>query len=73
MRTLHEYTDPRPVRVVAKARKRCPDCWRMIERGEEAILTDDRHLVAAVQWHGRRYVRGAWHLRHPACADAGSA
>lgn len=53
--------------VVAKTRKRCRVCQQMIEVGEPAILTDDRYMADAIQWHGRKYRRGAWHLWHPVC------
>jgi hypothetical protein len=55
--------------VVARKRKRCPGCRSMIEVGETAVLTDDRYMDAQIQWHGRRYQRGAWHSWHPACHD----
>lgn len=55
--------------VRAKARKRCPHCGRMVEVGERAVLTDDRHMAHQPNWMGRTYQRGAWHLWHPACVD----
>jgi|SRR5687767_2820808 len=53
--------------VTAKARKRCPHCRKLIEAGEQAILTDDRYMTSKVQWFGREYQRGAWHIWHPDC------
>lgn len=56
-----------PREVTAKTRKRCPHCRQMIEKGERAVLTDDRHMSQRLQDFGRSYVRGAWHLWHPHC------
>jgi hypothetical protein len=42
-------------------------CKQMIEVGDSAVLTDDRYRDSKVQWFGRSYKRGAWHLWHPAC------
>lgn len=56
--------------VTAKTRKRCPHCKLMAEKGEEAVLTDDRFQREAYKPHtgGTMTVtRGAWHLWHPAC------
>jgi hypothetical protein len=59
-----------PITVTAKTRKRCPACKQMIEVGESAVLTDDRYMDSRVQWFGRQYARGAWHLWHSACHAA---
>ena len=75
MRAPHPIGEPRaPLAVTAKTRKRCPGCNRMIEVGEVATLTDDRHMVDNISRnHGAaqyRAVRGAYHLWHPTCRDA---
>lgn len=54
-------------RVMAQTRKRCPRCYRMVEAGELAVLTDDRRVTTRVPWFGRFEERGAWHLWHPEC------
>ncbi len=59
-----------PRLVTAKTRKRCPHCREMIEVGASAVLTDDRYMEARIQWHGRKFQRGAWHLWHPDCHKA---
>lgn len=61
------------MKVIACTRKRCRVCMKMVEVGDEAILTDDRYLADAIQWHGRRYPRGAWHLTHPDCFERAQA
>lgn len=56
--------------VVAKTRKKCHGCGKMVERGENAVLTDDRYAdyhVGRMSGAMRSVVRGAWHLWHPAC------
>lgn len=72
MTTAYLPDDAAPFRkpaitVKAKARKRCPHCRQMIEKGAEAVLTDDRHMSQRLQDFGRSYVRGAWHLWHLHC------
>lgn len=56
--------------VTAKTRKRCPWCKQIIEVGEAAVLTDDRYMDSKIQWFGRTYRRGAWHLWHSDCHAA---
>lgn len=53
--------------VIAKTRKRCPHCHKMIGVGESAVLTDDRYRSEKINHFGRSYPRGAWHLWHEAC------
>lgn len=54
-------------KVRAQSRKRCPRCFKMVEVGDCAILTDDRTVTVDVPWFGRFEERGSWHLWHPAC------
>lgn len=57
--------------VTAKTRKRCPMCNKMVEVGQDAVLTDDRWTHDGVSRnHGGamyRATRGAWHLYHLVC------
>ena len=60
--------------VAAKTRKRCPQCHKMVEVGEDAVLRDNRYQqsgAGATPWIGNRqtYTRGAWNLYHPACFE----
>jgi len=57
--------------VTATTSKRCPQCHRMVNAGERAILRDGRYQATSgrTPWIGNRqsYKRGAWHLYHEAC------
>lgn len=56
--------------VTAKTRKRCPQCSRMVEVGESAVISDDRSLESCHTFRTpgmKPFRRGAWHLWHPAC------
>ena len=55
------------ITVTAKTRKRCKACSRMVEVGEEAVLTDDRFMFQREWVYSRSYKRGAFHLWHPEC------
>jgi transposase len=59
--------------AVAKTRKRCPWCRKMIEAGTEVTVTDDRRVVERPRHFvpgSGNYVRGAVHLYHPECRSA---
>ena len=69
-RNVHALGDTPDRTVTAKTRKRCPQCNRMIEAGEPAILSDDRSLESCPTYRTpgmKQYKRGAWHLWHVAC------
>lgn len=55
--------------TTARTRKRCPQCGKMVEIGDTCVAVDGRHMVSKVNWFGRSYRRGAWHLWHPACIE----
>jgi hypothetical protein len=58
--------------VVAKKRKRCPGCNKIIEVGSTAILTDDRYTTEAHTFFVpgvKQYRAGAFHLWHTPCRD----
>ncbi len=74
--TVAEFNDRPKVAatVAAKKRKRCVGCGKMVEVGEQAVLTDDRYAADRIsQNHGGAQYNarlGSWHLWHPACHAA---
>jgi hypothetical protein len=72
----HDLEPADEMTVVAKTRKRCPQCAKMVEKGDTALLTDDRFTSTAHMWRTggeMRVTRGAWHLWHPKCRVAWNA
>lgn len=59
--------------VRATTRKRCQQCNKMVDIGDEAVLTDDRVQEVKISMNSAKPYKittGAWHLWHPKCHEA---